>query len=131
MPGVIGNKNREKDIDWKLFEKLCSRFATRSEISYLLGVSEKTLNDRCQKKYKLQFQQAFERFSSDARVSIRRKQLEVALEGNVTMLIWLGKMYLGQREPKEETNDKVTEVKVVMHPDTIPHENPSPIRLHP
>jgi len=31
-------------------------------------------------------------------LSIRRKQAELAMDGNVTMLIWLGKQRLGQRD---------------------------------
>jgi hypothetical protein len=36
-------------------------------------------------------------------MSLRRKQFQVALEGkgNVGMLIWLGKQYLGQTEKNE------------------------------
>jgi len=30
--------------------------------------------------------------------SLRRKQMEVAMSGNVAMLIWLGKQLLGQRD---------------------------------
>ena len=37
--------------------------------------------------------------------SIRRKQYEVAMNGNATMLIWLGKQFLGQAD-KIETEDK-------------------------
>ena len=28
----------------------------------------------------------------------RRRQIRAALDGNITMFIWLGKQYLGQRE---------------------------------
>lgn len=34
---------------------------------------------------------------------LRAKQIEVALNGNVPMLIWLGKQYLGQKD-KQEVN---------------------------
>lgn len=37
--------------------------------------------------------------------SLRRAQLTVALNGNPTMLIWLGKQYLGQSENVLETNE--------------------------
>jgi hypothetical protein len=32
------------------------------------------------------------------KASIRRKQIAVGLAGNVTMLIWLGKQHLAQRQ---------------------------------
>jgi len=34
-------------------------------------------------------------------MSLRRKQIEVALKGNVSMLIWLGKQMLGQMDKQE------------------------------
>lgn len=34
--------------------------------------------------------------------SLRRKQFEMAMNGNVTMLIWLGKQHLGQTEKVEQ-----------------------------
>ncbi len=37
--------------------------------------------------------------------SLRRAQLTVALNGNPTMLIWLGKQYLGQSENPMESAD--------------------------
>jgi len=37
--------------------------------------------------------------------SLRRAQLSVALNGNPTMLIWLGKQYLGQSENPMESAD--------------------------
>jgi hypothetical protein len=31
-------------------------------------------------------------------MKLRRRQIRAALDGNITMLIWLGKQYLGQRD---------------------------------
>lgn len=36
--------------------------------------------------------------------SLRKAQLQVALNGNPTMLIWLGKQYLGQSEQPMDSN---------------------------
>ena len=33
------------------------------------------------------------------------KQWEVAMDGNIQMLIWLGKQYLGQSESPNDVND--------------------------
>jgi hypothetical protein len=35
------------------------------------------------------------------RASLRRKQYETAMSGNATMLIWLGKQYLGQSAKRQ------------------------------
>jgi hypothetical protein len=37
------------------------------------------------------------------RMSLRRKQIDKALEGNATMLIWTGKQYLDQHDRMEHT----------------------------
>ena len=37
-------------------------------------------------------------------VELRKKQFEMAMDGNVQMLIWLGKQYLGQ-------SDKPSDIK--------------------
>lgn len=37
-----------------------------------------------------------------AKASLRRAQWQTALDGNVTMLIWLGKQELGQRDRERE-----------------------------
>jgi len=39
--------------------------------------------------------------------SLRRAQLKVALDGNVTMLIWLGKQMLGQSETKISDSNEI------------------------
>jgi len=39
------------------------------------------------------------------RMSLRRKQWKALDAGNTTMLIWLGKQYLGQRDKHENTVD--------------------------
>lgn len=37
---------------------------------------------------------------AERRLKLRQKQTEIALGGNVSMLIWLGKNELGQMEPR-------------------------------
>lgn len=41
---------------------------------------------------------AYERGASQLKGGLRRKQIQVALSGNVTMFIFLGKQHLGQQE---------------------------------
>ena len=36
--------------------------------------------------------------TNDDKIELRKKQFEIAMEGDVRMLIWLGKNYLGQTE---------------------------------
>jgi len=46
----------------------------------------------------MNFQQVWDMKSAMGKMSIRRLQFEKAKEGNTTMLIWLGKQYLGQTD---------------------------------
>ena len=49
------------------------------------------------------------------RVSLRRRQYEVAMAGNVVMLIWLGKNILGQAEKVEQRTVDKERNDVQMH----------------
>jgi hypothetical protein len=93
-----------KDFDKKQFESLCEIMCTQSEICSILGTTDKTLVKWCKRTYKMDFSECFKRFSASGKMSLRRKQFEVARSGNVSMLIWLGKQYLGQTEKVENTN---------------------------
>lgn len=76
--------------------------ATSRETAAVLGVSEPTLFNFF--KRHPEAHDAWESAKEGGKASLRRKQVQVALgeDGkppNPTMLIWLGKQYLGQREP--------------------------------
>jgi len=60
------------------------------EIALVLGCSKRTLETR--------YCALIETGRADVRKSLRRKQVEMALKGDRTMLIWLGKQLLGQRD---------------------------------
>lgn len=57
--------------------------------------------DSIEKDYRQEYETGFSRM----KMSLRRKQIELAMAGNATMLVWLGKQYLGQTD-KQETVDK-------------------------
>ena len=87
-----------KEIDQSFFEGLCEIQATLEEIAHVLRVSEDTIERWCKRTYELGFADAYKKFSATGKISLRRSQFNVALQGNPTLLIWLGKQYLGQRE---------------------------------
>lgn len=90
------------EIDPEQFEKLCSLCATLVDIAGWFNCSEDTIERFCKREYEETFAEVFKKKSAKGRVSLRRKQMEVALNGNVTMLIWLGKQFLGQADKTEE-----------------------------
>ena len=83
-----------------VFERLCNLYCTKAEICKVLGMDRRTLDKCIAETYSdtPTWAEAFERFSAKARAELRRKQFEVAMSGDRSMLIWLGKNYLGQSE---------------------------------
>ena len=82
--------------DMELVEKLCRLNCTDAEIAAFFGFCRKTIER--ERRDNPEFDAAIERGKSDGKLSLRRKQSELAMEGNATMLIWLGKQYMGQKD---------------------------------
>ncbi len=83
-------------LDLKQVEILAGIQVPDYEIALVLGVSEKTIQRR--KADDPAFLSAYEKGRADGRVSLRKWQFELAKARNATMLIWLGKQYLGQTD---------------------------------
>ena len=82
-------------IDYEMAEKLAGIMATQEEIATFLGCSVDTLQ-RDEK-----FCGIYKKGQETGKMSLRRWQFESAKKGNVTMQVWLGKNYLGQRDNVE------------------------------
>lgn len=93
----------QKPIDWKIVDGLVGIQCTKREICEVLGISEDTLSRRCQGEHGVTFAVYFAQKGASGRRSLRAKQYEIAMSGNVTMLIWLGKQYLNQTDKVESS----------------------------
>lgn len=82
-------------IDAEEVEKLAGLNCSTQEIADFLGVNESTIKRR--------FALALKRGRAVVNTSLKRKQYKLAMDGNVTLLIWLGKQYLGQADKSEST----------------------------
>jgi hypothetical protein len=88
---VMPNTGRpRKLIDPDQVRNLAQIGCTELEMTTVLKCSERTLRRR--------FGRLIKEGRERMKVSLRRRQYEVAMRGNATMLIWLGKQYLGQRD---------------------------------
>ena len=87
-----------KEINQEDFEKLCAIMCTKPEMAGWFNVSEDTIERWCVRTYEEGYAECFKKFSAPGKTSLRRKQYEVAMGGHVTMLIWLGKQFLGQSD---------------------------------
>lgn len=103
-PKIVWN-----DQQYATLEGLCGIQATIEEIESVLNIDHKTINRLCKAHYKdakgnpMDFSQIYKKYSSTGKMSLRRSQFKCAEAGNVSMLIWLGKQYLGQSEKQETT----------------------------
>ena len=99
-----------KQVDEKLVKDLASIFCTMDEMAAIVGVSVDTLERR--------FAEAIKRGRETAKSSLRRLQWKAAKKGNTSILIWLGKQYLGQREPSlmniEADDSKIIELTAMV-----------------
>ena len=92
----------EREFDKVMFERSCEIQCTVNEIEYVFHCDQRTLNKWCLRTYEQDFATCYKRFNGVGRASLRRAQFSAAIKGNATLLIWLGKQYLGQRDPEDE-----------------------------
>lgn len=86
------------DFDVETFEKLCSFQCTLIEIEDHMKMSGDTIETRCQEVYGKSFSEVYKAKRGAGHLSLRRAQMKAALDGNPTMLVWLGKQHLGQQD---------------------------------
>lgn len=93
------------------FDKLVNMVriqCTQEEICGIYGVTHKTLNEALRRKGEEGFSQFYKKHQDEGRASLRRAQWKAAQNGNPTMLIWLGKQMLGQKDKVDHSSDNGT-----------------------
>ncbi len=88
---------------WDQLEALIPWNSAGSLAEYF-GVSDSTLRRRVSEHYGTTFEQVKAKCLEEIRNKLRHKQLEVALDGNPAMLVWLGKQYLDQKDQSKIQN---------------------------
>ena len=95
----------KKPLDYPKLSKLCGIHCTGEECASILDVSYEHLNNTLLAEGHGGFLEYFKKNSATGKASLRRKQFTKAVdEGNVPMLIWLGKQYLDQHDKAEVNN---------------------------
>jgi hypothetical protein len=95
-PGTGGKS--PKVLDYGMIQGLARIGCTDTDIEHVLGYSSGALSHR--KHVDVKLVKALELGWAEMRTSLRRAQyIKAVEEGNPTMLIWLGKQFLDQREP--------------------------------
>ena len=91
------------DIKPEQVEKLASYGLNNTQIADCLGCEDSSIGNK--------FRESVIKGKANLIMKLSQKQIEVALGGNVSMLIWLGKQYLGQSDTREEDkpiSEKIT-----------------------
>lgn len=91
---------KPKVINWDLVEKFLLAGSNQKRICGFLSMDEKTLRSHVLEKYGEEWSVFSSRLYSQGESLIEHVQYEKAMEGNPTMLQWVGKVRLGQREPE-------------------------------
>lgn len=94
-------KNNDRIAEGQL-AKLMQLGCTLEECAYVLGCTASDLSKRCKSDYGFTFGELADHHRGAVKVALRRKQIEVALDGNVKMLTHLGQHVLGQVDGREE-----------------------------
>jgi hypothetical protein len=106
QPGNKGGRPPKLVADQKtigIIEGLGKILSTHIEAAAVLGVSKPTFEQFLARNKKAK--EAFEIGKGTAKISLRRAQFKAALDGNATMLIWLGKQLLGQKNKLEHSGE--------------------------
>lgn len=90
-------------IDWGFVGNMLEADCTATGIAAMIGISVDTLYVRCKTDNKIDFSAFSQQKRAKGDDLLRAKQFKVAMEGNPTMLIWLGKNRLGQADKTEIT----------------------------
>ena len=118
-PNEVGRPSIEFTKEtWAELNKMAQILCTKNEMADWLGCSEDTLERKIKEKYDVNFAAWYGKYSVGGKKSLRRVQYEKAVrDGNVPMLIWLGKQILGQSEKVDATNTNANTNFVVERPD--------------
>ena len=101
------------DFDEDKIETLASKFWSMSEIAAFYNVDESTIRGR--------FPNLIIKGREKGKSRLRDYQLAAAQNGNVTMLIWLGKQYLGQKDIQDVDIREMPEITI----NVISNERPT------
>ena len=110
------------DKEWDKVNIACQFKMPAKDVAGILECSVDTLENRIREKYDCTFSEFREQKMATTNLNLFSKQVSVALEGNVTMLIWLGKNYLNQTD-KQETTLVGTENPIQIHYEKKSDEN--------
>lgn len=93
---------KRRDFDWNQIANMCEIQCTQAEIAKVMGCEENTLRAACKRDNKKDWAQFYAEHRAAGCISLRRSQWKKAITNlDTTMLIFLGKNMLGQKDKVE------------------------------
>ena len=89
------------NIDWQKVDNYLKAQCDGVGIAGILGISPDTLYRACMEENKIGFADYSAIKKGEGNELLRARQFQVAMEGDKTMLVWLGKQYLLQQDKSE------------------------------
>lgn len=97
-------------IDWDLVDKFLVMGGTGAQIAAQIGVHPETLYNRCVSDRGATFTDYSYMMREKGNLHLLGKQYSLAMKGDKSLLIWLGKNRLGQSDKIEQKVDSSIEV---------------------
>jgi len=88
----------EKHIDWSAVDHLLMAGCLGTEIAAQFDMHQNTFYARVEEKYGMSFTHYCQEKRSKGDAMLRAKQYEKAMKGDNTMMVWLGKNRLKQKD---------------------------------
>lgn len=87
-----------KSFDWEKIKQYAYIQCTEAEIHRLCDTTKETMNAACLRDLGEDFSQFYKNAAEGGKASLRREMYKKAMSGNVPMMIWLSKQYMGMKE---------------------------------
>lgn len=87
--------------EWNSVQYMAMIHCTGEEIAGVMQMDYDTLNRNCYDKFGYGISEYIKKNQANGKMSLRRAQWKSAENGNVTMQIFLGKQWLGQKDQAE------------------------------
>lgn len=96
----------EKTIDWNKVDRMIEAQCPAKEIAPAVNLHLDTFYDKFKDHHGMNFADYAGQKSPYGLGLLRLAQFQKAIKGNTQLLLWLGKVLLGQREPDAERNQE-------------------------
>lgn len=97
------------EINWKTVEDLLMAGCKGTEVASYLGIHKETLYDRVEKEFGISFTDYSYKFREKGDSLLKKVQFDTAVKlQDKSMLVWLGKNRLGQKDKHDVTSNDET-----------------------